>query len=288
MKPVNLLQRIYKKIAQPYYNNKYDWSGVEVFFIVSTGRTATQFLAQYLQENYKEKVIALHEPVPDLLNTGIDFLRKKMTKDQLISHIKLNRSLQCKDAKSGAPNKIYIESNNNVTVSMNELKEVFPSIKFIHVIRDPRTYIGSSINKINKGQKDAYTMYSDTDNRPRITPKDFGDTSILDWQNLNQFKKVSWYWTKMNNLILDYSKKNDNIITVKYEDIFLDNEHKGLHQILDFIGLSSNTTNHKFPISKKMNASSGTKNLGLTNWTEEQKAFYKEHVSDTATVFNYN
>jgi len=288
MIPTNFIQRLYKKIVKPIYHKKYDWNDKEVFFIVSTGRTATQFLAKYLQANYSEEVIALHEPVPDLLNTGIDKLRGTLSTLQLVNHIKLNRSLQCRAIEKSTPAKIYIESNNNVTVSMYELKKVFPKIKFIHVIRDPRTYIGSSINKINKSNSLDYTMYSPTDNRPRITPMDYNENiTQKDWIGFSQFKKVAWYWAKMNNLILDYSSNNNNIITVKYEDIFLSDDHKGLNHILDFIGLSKDTSNHKFPLTKKMNEASGTKDVGINQWTEEQKEFYRDYLSKTALKFNY-
>ena len=283
----NVYGRLKKYISQYINKNSNSWDDVEVYFIISTGRTATKFLATYLQENYSTKVLAMHEPTPDLLNTGIKFLRKEITKDGLLNHIKLNRSLQCKEVNKSNPHKIYIESNNNVLTSLNELKNVFPKVKFIHVTRDPLTYVGSSLNKINKGKAE-YTMYSETDNRPRITAKDYnGDAYSGAWDAFSQFQKVTWYWNKTNRMILDYKSTNSNITTIKYEDIFFDQNNIGLYKMLDFLGLKKEDSLDKFAINSRVNVSLGKKDLNYDNWSEEEQQFFKNVVSNTAKELNY-
>lgn len=284
----NYINRISKYIGQLLYKNKYTWEDVEVYFIISTGRTATKFFAKFIQENYDNKVLAVHEPMPDLLNYGIKNLRNEITQDTFIDYINFNRALQCKNVNNSDNNKIYIESNNNVTISIEEIIKVFPKVKFVHITRNPQTYIGSSLNKINKGRKE-YTLYSDSDYRPRITAKDFkDDMQGSDWDNFTQFKKLCWYWNKINTITLKYKSQHKNIITVKYEDVFYDDANKGLYRILDFMGLETNRSFDKFPVKSKVNVSSGTQNFDYSTWSKEEKLFFEDTVKETALALDYH
>lgn len=284
---MNYIQRLKKYLEQIIYKNRYNWDDVEVYFIIGTGRTATNFFAKFIQENYGNKVLAVHEPMPDLSNYGISKLRGEISQKDFLNYIRFNRALQCKNIHNANGNKIYIESNNNVTISIEEIRMVFPKVKFVHITRNPQTYIGSSLNKINKG-KTQYTLYGATDYRPRITAKDFeNDTYSKSWDHFTQFNKLCWYWNKINEIYLDYDKSNNDIITVKYEDIFFDENNAGLFKVLNFMGLDTNRSFDKFPINSKVNVSTGQQNFDYTNWSEEEKIFFKETVSKTAQKLNY-
>lgn len=64
---------LYYKIFDYTSSSDIDLSQLKLFFIVSTGRTGTRTLANFL--NHFAINMALHEPSPDMLEEGNDYAR---------------------------------------------------------------------------------------------------------------------------------------------------------------------------------------------------------------------
>lgn len=56
----------------------YSWDDVRVAFIVSTGRTATHFLAHLLDEAL-DNTLAVHEPGPQVYDLGVRLIRGELS-----------------------------------------------------------------------------------------------------------------------------------------------------------------------------------------------------------------
>lgn len=284
---MSYINRLNKKIKELIYLNKYDFKDIDTYFIVSTGRTATNFLAHYLNENFIN-TLAVHEPVPDLLVTSIKHLRKEIETKKAINFVQKSRVLFAKNIYKNKQLNKYIESNNNIVPFLPIINNVFPNAKFIHITRDPKTYVVSSLNKMNKSKNSkGYTMYGINDKRPRITTKDFNESWDKEWSEFSQFEKSCWFWKKYNELILENSNKNT--LLLKYEDIFnVENtEDSKINDILDYIGLSIKDNLDKLKLNTKLNKSTVNNLDSYENWSDENKLFFHNMTDDIAKKLAY-
>src|SRR6266513_2889210 len=92
--------------------NEYKAKGFEslpVRFIVSTGRTGTQFFESFFNNNFPG-VLCLHEPRPDGFDIAIGKIRAKLDTEEIVNHLRSSRvgilsRLRRRNAK------LYVESN---------------------------------------------------------------------------------------------------------------------------------------------------------------------------------
>lgn len=92
-----------------FFRNR-NWEGVNVAFVVSTGRTGTQFLTRFFR-GLSPQIDARHEPNPDFLKLGVDFARGKISFQKAANAIKKGRLWVCDEINKTGKD-IYIESNN--------------------------------------------------------------------------------------------------------------------------------------------------------------------------------
>lgn len=112
-------------------------------FILSTGRTGSKALAQFLDDAFPD-VTALHEPNPSyrLRLRSCAYLSNKISRESLIRS--LSHARRALISRIETP--VYVESNPFLFGHASVLPEVFHRVKVAHVVRDPRTYIRSCIN----------------------------------------------------------------------------------------------------------------------------------------------
>ena len=211
------------------------WEGVDVVFMVSTGRTATKFFSGFFHENF-EGIVARHEPAPDLFSLGVKFIRKQNSFKKTRSLIASQRSHICKEVQKFNAS-VYLESNNNAALLLSVINEVFPNCKLVYIKRDPRSYLVSAYSKVHGNP--GYSLYSANDPRPRLTPHDFeNDALTLQWKDFNRFEKLCWHWKKYNELITESAGIFADCLTLKYEDLFDEGNLTAIRQLIDFVGLS--------------------------------------------------
>jgi len=112
-------------------------------FILSTGRTGTQFLALLFQDS---KVIeAHHEAFPNLQyfsNFAYHSQKKKGTLEKIIDTARVELMLE-----SYIKDKIYVESNQCLTFYAYALMKLYKNSKFVHIVRHPGDFVRSGIRK---------------------------------------------------------------------------------------------------------------------------------------------
>ncbi|ADL13648.1 sulfotransferase [Acetohalobium arabaticum] len=259
-----------------------EWQGIDKYFIISTGRTGTKFFAKFLDEF--SDIYSIHEPEPDstLVRLAIDYARRKISKQNAIEKVEQIRRAMCKDVKRKKASS-YIESNNRLFSLIPVLREVFEDIKIIHIVRDGRDYVRSGMSR---------DWYVEEDDAYRLQANYFEEDKYYNqWTNMTRFEKISWMWQKKDKFIYRSVKKADDSITVKFEDIFKDEDYKGLYRIAEYINLPENEL--KQMIDKMMNKRvNSTKEYAIPHWTEwNQKLRNKfdniagEHMKK---YYNYN
>ncbi|NES72585.1 MAG: sulfotransferase, partial [Okeania sp. SIO2D1] len=210
-----------------------DWNNIQKVFIVSTGRTGTLFMSEFFK--LFPEVFSCHEPNPNFWNLGINYAQGIKSSHEAVQEIEKGRRVLCSEVKRRKA-QIYIESNNRLFSLVKPLREVFPDAKIVHVVRDGRDYVRSGMSRIKWYEKDDKTTI-------RLRADMFhNDPYANKWQQMSRFEKIAWLWQKKDGFIYQDFKELDNVISVRFEDIFNNDDRSGLFEISNFIGFSEEKT----------------------------------------------
>jgi hypothetical protein len=209
-----------------------------VYFIVSTGRTGTNFMESFLNATSQD-VFCVHEPRPDLFDLSLEKIRLKRSSKVIMQRLKearyeiLNETLKQNKSK-------YIESNPFVPFLIPEISKVFKNVKFIFIYRDIDTYLLSALNKSPRGNG-VNNFYAEDDNRKRPCPLDFeNDKYAHEWSELSRAQKITWYWNKCNTYLRTFSKENTaQVLELKFEDLFSKNSETKKAALLELFSFIS-------------------------------------------------
>lgn len=271
--------------------NRYSWEKVEVGFIISTGRTGTEFLAKFIDENIKD-VMAKHEPKPDLFELGINIIRNKHSVKKSINELKRCRYAVYNElVKSGC--KKYVESNNNLALVLPYISSVFPNAKYVHIIRHPKTYLRSAFSK--QHGKHQYGIFSKTDPRERLAASDYSNDKYYGrWSSMNRFAKICWHWKKYNELIETSLATKSNYLRIRHEDIFTGTrtDMKGIFELFGFLDLTQdlliNRGKLEFAFSKKSNQTNQYLLPLYDDWSPVQKDIFCDIIEDKMLAYGYS
>lgn len=269
------------------YKLLYNWKIENNCFIISTGRTATNFFAHFFKENFNN-VLSLHEPVPDLFDVAMNkFRHKNVLPTKLL--LKLSRYNQHKTLVNNSLD-TYIESNPNLSFLIKEIQDIFPNPKFLFLTRDLPSYLISAFNKSPDNSNEMF-FYAVNDHRKRITPFDLYDKKYEDlWSSFSREEKIAWYWQATNNFIINQLDGVD-YMQIKYEDVFLNENNEGiLIDIIHFFNLNiseNNFNNFKPRLNKKRNTNSMKIISSFENIDENKRSRIIEITKETREKLNY-
>jgi len=206
--------------------------------ILSTGRTGTKFLAKTLQ------VILPHA---DVFHEGGE--RSRLI--NILSHAHLagffprqgpvlawRMAIQPALTRAQQNTTIYIDANNHLYVFGTGNPGLYPNLKIIHIVRDPRDYIRSHINWSKSRLKSFIANYL----VPFWQPSGFllGEYSWADWSGLNRLERYAWIWSYKNRLIQQMEMSQVPYLRIKFEDLFGGKDPGStLADMLDFIGFNA-------------------------------------------------
>ncbi|TFH27087.1 MAG: hypothetical protein E4H10_05005 [Bacteroidia bacterium] len=195
-------------------------------FILSTGRTGTQFFEDYF--NQTSKAMCRHEPWPSRRFKFLSnlYLNQKVSPQRVgriyrNSRKKLFRSLKGRS---------YIESSNFIFGCMPPLKEMYGEVKIIHIVRHPLSYVSSHLGKgFWKGHKRFFAKHVpywlET-----LDVEDRSDPLLL----------LAARWNYVNTRIASYVDGYP-YLRIRFEDLFSEDPgtaSRKLNQIREFCGLS--------------------------------------------------
>jgi len=193
-------------------------------FVLSTGRCGTALLTKIFKQH--QGINVFHTPIPELVYYSKYAYENN---EKLFKEIKyiVDAARYDQIKKSFLLNKIFIETNNRITFFANQLAELYPNAKFIHLIRNPINFIKSGI---------ARNWYSGKN------PHDEGHIILNEnvdiWNRYSQAEKIAWLWNETNLFVENFKLQIDikRIHTIFAEDLF--SNHEKTFNIFDFLNLT--------------------------------------------------
>ncbi len=196
--------------------------------IVSSGRTGTRFLACYFGANFAD-VAACHEPAPrvSLRLASNAYAAGALSRAALVAM--LRRRKRRRIDRSGA--RIYIESNPMLWGAIDLFDEGFVQPTVVHVIRDPREQVRSSLNHgTSRGSKAIANRWLPYWNPGVMSLAARGGS--FDW-----LACTATLWAVVNQRLHDEDARCRDYHRVRYEDLF-DASNSGLRTLCDRLGLA--------------------------------------------------
>lgn len=250
--------------------------------IISTGRTGTQFFARLFSDIYPQ-VDAYHE-------------RGQSRQVQIATHLYFSGFLSLSGLIriwtyfkgreiETCPKPFHIDANSFLYGLAMLAPEVYPNLKVVHIVRDPRTYLTSHLN---------YAVYHPTSFVgnylfPFWQPNPFLVKQIP-WRRfftLSRFEKYAWIWNFKNNVIDQIENSETHYLRVRFEDAFDPQAAAAaFRQITDFIGLPP-AQNVRERFRKAVNQAPKQHFPEWPDWTAEQCALLQTHCGNRMKKYQY-
>ncbi len=226
-------------------------------FILSTGRTGTQFFESYLNES-SPAILCLHEPRPSRRFKFLSNLYlSKRIKAKLVARI-YRRSRRGLFARLGE--RQYLESSNFMFGCIPALNPHYPGIRVLHIVRHPVSYTRSHLGHgFWRGHKRFFARYVPYWIERTGTPRSAGPLALL-----------AARWNYVNRQIASYEDTNP-YLRIRFEDLFSKDRSKAsgvLNQIRAFLDLAPlSEAENLFWLEKQRNPS--RKRISLSPAEEE-------------------
>ncbi len=269
--------------------NKTDWSDVNVVIVVSTGRTGTKFIAHFFNE-YVNNFFSIHEPFPKIDLLAAKYYQQKIDYNRVIRKVRTKRQFMRRKLFVKNLNN-YLESNPAFWSLIPVIREVFPNLKIINLVRDGRTWLRSAYSRKfdAKGnyRRDQYGLIwkFNADDIPK-------DPYYGKWHQMSIIEKFAWVWRTKNKTIMNAIKDDPNAITVRFEDLFFEeNNYNGIKEIVKFISedyyLNIELNDIASPLKNKVNSTSKFLIPEYAQWSDQQKSSFGKVAGDMMYKLGY-
>ena len=189
------IEKKLRRMQKPGITRDVDWSGLDAeqltfaapFFVLSTGRCGTLWLAEMLRmskyawvnsSDYPELIRhsrLAYEQYEEMPRVFCEIIRA--TRDEYI-------------ARAYRYGQIYVETNNRITFFSRAIKQVYPTAKFVHIVRHPGDFVRSGLNR---------KWYHGTQRHDLGRIRKKGSLEL--WQIMNDVEKIAWLWNETNQFI---------------------------------------------------------------------------------------
>ncbi len=214
-----------------------------IALVLSAGRTGTKFLAEYLDANYPE-VVARHEPKPSrsLRLASHAHMVGALSRERLVALLRRKRRRHVDPLHAT----LYVECNPFLSGYADVIGEVWTDPVIIHIVRDPREHVRSSLNH------GTATGWKGLGNQ--FLPYWYPDVGrILNLKGLGPIGMAAGVWVVMNRLLRDSSQRYRRYCLMHYEKIF-DENHTGLREICERLGLEYRDADAAVSPNQRINA----------------------------------
>ncbi len=251
-------------------------------FVVSTGRTGTQAIANYFDQSFVE-VTAVHEPRPSRRFRVLSNRRLcGRTTDARVAR-SLIRSR--KRLLKHIDNDIYLEANPFLHGCLPAIELAFPGAWLVHIVRDPRTYIPSHINHgVFRGLKGLagccfpYWL---------LKPDHYEASPHRRWADMAHQERLAWRWNTINGVLEQGSEIfGDRYLRIRYEDLF-DAHKSGLVAMADWLQLPDTERVRAAASGSRHNASRGTSFPPFQEWDSTTQEAVMKHCGKRMSEYGY-
>jgi hypothetical protein len=235
--------------------------------IISTGRTGTIFFSRLFADLYPVAA-SYHErgasrPIQILTNLHFSHLFPKRGLTTAWKFFKGREIETCKQ-------QFHIDANCFLYGLAPLAPELYPNLKVVHIVRDPRAYVTSHLNfSRQKGTSFIANYFV-----PFWQPDPFlvGELPLSRLIGFTRFEKYCWIWNFKNRVMESLENSSTPYLRVRFEDLFNTNDPQKLFgRITDFIGLPR-ITEIKNRFHESANTSTKADFPAWPQWTSEQAA----------------
>jgi hypothetical protein len=173
----------------------------------------------------------------------------------------------------------FLNKNPINMIAVEYLKACFPDAYIIHIVRDPRAYINSSIYSL-PSDIESHDRFKAPEERVNIYP----GPRTADWRDHIKEDPIEQHavqWKNCLELVRGQSKKIDNYFETRYEDLCEDT--RGIvKKVWEFVGLDPEKDAEKVPVKLE------SKNYKYSKrFTKEEIQLVEEITSDLMSEYNY-
>jgi len=225
---------------------------VQTALIVSSGRTGTQFLARYFAGNFAD-VVAAHEPRP---RAAVRLAANAWAAGAVPRALPLALLRRKARRIAALRGRLYVESNPFLWGAADLFDEAFGEPTIIHVVRDPRAQVRSSLNHgTSTGLKAMANRMVPFWYPPVRSLRSVGPSP--DWM-----ARAAGLWTLVNRRLRQAGARSRHYHVVRHEELF-DEAHTGLRAICGLLGLEPPGPNA--PVDPDVKSNTGTRSA-LAHW----------------------
>jgi hypothetical protein len=247
--------------------------------VVSTGRTGTTFLAQVAGDLGAE---GCHEPGPWWL--------RHLSNAYVSGHLDHDRAVRILRAQrpaigAGAP---YLEASCLIYGLVAPLLDAFPAARVIQIVRDPRTYVRSGL------AWGVYRFGGRTLNLApyrRLAPPQFhalDPMTRLRWMADDQFARLCWAWSAMNEAMRTQGAGHDRFRTVPFEDLTdPDNGPEVLGTLIEDLGLAAEPDRLAGLTAGPVNTGGANGSEDWRAWTDARLQVLRQRTAGEAAHYDY-
>jgi len=180
--------------------------GQNLFFIVSTGRAGSQTIAKVLSKH--PQVECRHESKGELIRLSTEYAHGVKSRDEIKEEI-----IELYNCASNIHSLVYGESDNKISNLISIFYEIFPSAKFIWVVRNARDVVASTFSRGMFDDREYGLPFRDKIGIQKISSSPIHSIfringgriddgfSIEAWNSASPFERNCWYWNYWNRLI---------------------------------------------------------------------------------------
>lgn len=200
--------------------------------IISTGRTGTIFLARLFADLYPDAA-SYHErgnsrPIQILTNMHFSHLFPKNGVKTAWRLFKGKEIETCEKA-------FHIDANNFLYGLASIAPELYPNLKVLHIVRDPRDYVTSQLNFSRQKRTSFIGNYL----VPFWQPNPFlvGELPLSRSFGFTRFEKYCWVWDFKNRVMSKLEGSATPYLCIRFEELFSSQPEAAFRHITDFFGL---------------------------------------------------
>lgn len=184
--------------------------------LVSTGRTGTKYLANLIAGHSPDALVYHTSPHSTVINLLCNaHLAGWAPRSLVVGAWRVLKGREMPDSESGASH--FVDSNNHLYAIARLAPELYPGLRVVHVVRDPRTYVRSHLNWARHRPKSFVANYL----LPFWQPSPFM-MGEMPWHRsigFTKFEHFCWIWEFKNRLMEGIAQGPVPYHRARFEDL---------------------------------------------------------------------
>lgn len=238
------------------------------FFILANGRSGTNFLANLL--NQAQGAYVFHEPVlEDFYAYFKAFYDPGQAEKYMRGFRKKEIYLRMRNMRGG----IYGEVNGVLRCHADAIKNVFPGSTLIHLVRDGRDVIRSTMSRSTMTIKSPFSM--------GVSPAD-GNVWKTRWREMDRFSRICWLWQEEN------VRLRKSVWRLAQFEKIISNYDYFYEEVLAPCNLSMSRKIWEAAVKSPRNVTNKFEMPKWDDWSPEQKKTFLDICGEEMSMCGYN